>query len=62
MTGVSRHEDAWSLTRGFPRTVTFFQGRLYFGDTRSLLQSLFGSVVNNILDFEILEGMDDEAI
>lgn len=61
-TGVSRHENAWSATRGYPRTTTFFQGRLYFGGTRSLLQSLFGSVVNNILDFEILEGLDDESI
>ena len=24
-------EDAWSNTRGWPRTVTFHEGRLYFG-------------------------------
>jgi hypothetical protein len=42
--------------------VAFYEGRLYFGGTRSLQQSLFGSAVNNILDFEILEGLDDEAI
>ncbi len=61
-TGVARSENAWSVTRGFPRTVAFYEGRLYFGGTRSLQQSLFGSEVNNILDFQILEGLDDEAI
>lgn len=62
VTGSPRQEDAWSATRGYPRTVTFFEGRLYFGGTRSLQQALLGSAVNNILDFEILEGLDDEAI
>lgn len=61
-TGVSRAENVWSSTRGYPRTCAFFEGRLYFGGTRDLQQSLFGSAVNNILDFEILEGLDDEAI
>lgn len=62
VTGVPRAENAWSATRGYPRSTTFFEGRLYFGGTRSLQQSLFGSAVNDILDFEILEGLDDEAI
>lgn len=61
-TGVSRHEDAWSSTRGWPRTVTFFEGRMYFGGTRDLVQTLFGSKVNQILDFEIGEARDDDGI
>jgi hypothetical protein len=60
--GVTRTEDAWSETRGWPRTVTFFEGRMYFGGTRSLQQSLFGSAINNILDFLPVEGLDDEPI
>lgn len=60
--GVSREEDAWSDTRGWPRTVTFFEGRLYFGGSRSLRQTLFGSAVNDITNFEILEGLDGDAI
>jgi hypothetical protein len=61
-TGVSRHEPAWSVTRGFPRTVAFFEGRLFLGGTRDLPQSLFGSAVNVITEFEILEGLDADPI
>ena len=61
-TGSSRREPAWSATRGYPRTVTFFEGRAYFGGTKSLQQSLFGSIVGAPLAFEVDEGLDDEAI
>lgn len=61
-TGVSRQEPVWSSTRGYPRTVAVFEGRLYFGGTRSRQQTLFGSQVNNILDFTTGEGLADEAI
>lgn len=61
-TGVSRAEPVWSATRGYPRTVVFYEGRLFFGGTRSLQQTIFGSVVNNILDFKIGEGLDDEPL
>jgi hypothetical protein len=60
--GVSRHEDAWSATRGYPRTVTFFQGRLYFGGTRSKLQSVIASAVNDVLNFELGEQLDSDPI
>jgi hypothetical protein len=60
--GVARTEDVFSTTRGWPRTVTFFEGRMYFGGSRSLPQSLFGSRVNQILDYEITEALDDDAI
>lgn len=60
--GTPRAEDAWSATRGWPRTVTFFESRMYFGGSRALQQSLFGSSVNNILDFDPVEGLDDEPI
>lgn len=60
--GVPRLEDAWSDTRGWPRTVTFFEGRLYFGGSRSLQQSLFGSKVNQILEFDSDEADDSDAI
>lgn len=60
--GTSRFEDAWGATRGYPRTVAFFGGRLYFGGSKSLLQSLFGTGVNNITNFELLEQLDADPI
>lgn len=61
-TGVSRKEPVWSATRGYPRTTEFFEGRLYFGGTRSKQKSLIGSQVNNILHLEIGEGLDDDPV
>lgn len=60
--GTARSEDAWGSTRGYPRTVTFFGGRMWFGGVKSLQQSIFGSAVNNILDFLPVEGLDDEPV
>lgn len=60
--GSPRREPVWSSTRGYPRTVTFHEGRLWFGGTRSLLQAYFGSVVNDPFDFETGEGLDDDAV
>lgn len=60
--GTSRQEDAWSSTRGYPSTVTFFQGRMYMGGLRSQQESLVGSWVNDILNFSTDQGLDDQAI
>lgn len=62
VTGVARREPVWSDTRGWPRSVEFFEGRVYFGGTRSKQQSLIGSQVNNILSMSVGEGLDDDAI
>jgi hypothetical protein len=61
-TGVARREPVWSSTRGYPRTVDFFEGRLYFGGTRSRQNAVIGSAVNDILNLQIGEGLDDDAI
>lgn len=60
--GTSRKEDVWSVTRGFPLNVAFYQSRMYFAGTKSKLQSLFGSRVGRFFDFETGEGFDDDAI
>ncbi len=60
--GVPRSEDVWSSTRGFQRTLSFFGGRLYFGGTRSKLASLFGSAVNDINSYKLLEQFDADPI
>lgn len=60
--GVPRREPVWSSTRGYPRTVSFHEGRLWFGGSRSLLQAYFGSVVNDFFNFETGEGLDDDGV
>lgn len=60
--GTSRSEAVWSATRGWPRTVAFFEGRLYFGGTRSRQQTLYGSRVNNIIDFKTGAGLADDPL
>lgn len=44
-------EGAWSTYRGFPRSVTFFEQRLYFGGTSYQPQTLWGSAVAAYEDF-----------
>ena len=56
------YEDSWSATRGYPRTVTFHEGRLYFGGTKERPNTLFGSRVNRFFDFNPGEALDDDAI
>ena len=56
------YEDAWSATRGWPRSVTFHEGRLYFGGSKSLPSTIFGSRVASFFDFSANEGLDDDAV
>ncbi len=60
--GVARQENLWSPVRGYPGTVTFFQGRMYFGGLQSQAESLVGSWVNDIFNFQTAQGLDDQAI
>ena len=54
--------DAWSATYGYPRTVTFHEGRLYFGGSKSLPNTIFASRVGRFFDFNPGESLDDDAI
>ena len=60
--GVSRKEDVWSATRGYPKTAAFYNGRLWLGGTKSKLQSLFASRSGSFFDFYTEEGDADEGI
>jgi len=55
-------EAVWSATRGWPRTATFHQGRLWFGGSRDKINSIWGSVVNSFFNFNIGTGQPDEAV
>ena len=56
------YESVWSATRGYPRSVTFHQGRLYFGGSKSRPSTVWGSKVGLFFDFEPVEGLDDDAV
>ncbi len=48
--------------RGWPVSITFYQGRLWFGASKSLPQTLFGSKAENFGSFDIGTGEADDAI
>lgn len=56
------YENVWSVSKGYPRTVTFHQGRLYFGGSKSRPSTIWGSKVGIFFDFEAIEGLDDDAV
>tara|TARA_R110000772_G_scaffold165373_1_gene276701 strand:+ start:39 stop:2036 length:1998 start_codon:yes stop_codon:yes gene_type:complete len=58
----SGYENVWSVTRGWPRAVTFHEGRLYFGGSKSRPSTIWGSKVGLFFDFEATEGLDDDAV
>jgi len=43
---------AWSQTKGFPRTVTTFQGRLIFGGSKTYPDTVWGSRISDFFNFE----------
>lgn len=60
--GTTRTENVWSATRGWPRTVAFFEKRLYFFGTRSRPASNIGSHVVDTANFDLAQGLADEAV
>jgi len=62
MDADNTYEDIWSDARGYPKTVTIFQGRLFFGGTRSKPITVFGSIINDYFDFNLGDGAADMGI
>ncbi len=58
----SGYEDVWSAGKGYPRSVTFHEGRLYFGGSKSRPSTIWGSKVGLFFDFDPTEGLDDDAV
>ena len=56
------YEDVWSSSKGWPRSVTFHEGRLYFGGSKSRPSTIWGSKINLFFDFVPTESLDDDAI
>ncbi len=60
---VSLQEVAFSTTRGWPISVTFYEDRLWFGGTKEVPNVLFASKIGDIRDFDEAAGADpDDAI
>lgn len=55
-------EAAFSSTKGWPKTVAFHQDRLVIGGSRDLPNRLFMSKTGDMWNFDLGEGLDDEAI
>ena len=56
------YEASWSDSLGWPRTVSFYEARLYFGGTALRPNTLWGSKVAQYFDFDQGDGLDDEGI
>jgi hypothetical protein len=58
----SGYENVWSSTKGWPRTCTFHEGRLYFGGSKTRPSTLWGSKVSQFFDFNPDQAYDDDAV
>ena len=58
----SGYEAVWSSTKGWPRSVTFHEGRLYFGGSKSRPSTVWGSKVGLFFEFDPDEGLDDDSV
>ena len=56
------YEDVWSSSKGWPRTCSFHEGRLYFGGSKSRPSTVWGSKVALFFDFNPDQNYDDDAI
>jgi hypothetical protein len=56
------YEDVWSSARGWPRSVTFHEGRLYFGGSKSRPATIWASRIGLFFDFQPTESLDDDAL
>jgi hypothetical protein len=56
------YEAVWSVTRGWPRSVVFHEGRLFFGGSKSRPSTVWGSKIGLFFNFKIDEALDDDAV
>ena len=58
----SGYEDVWSSGKGWPRSVTFHEGRLFFGGSKSRPSTIWGSKIGLFFEFLPTENLDDDAV
>jgi hypothetical protein len=59
---IDWQEQAFSEVRGYPSSVAFHQDRLVIGGSRDLPNRLWFSKSGDLFNFDLGEGLDDEAI
>ena len=55
-------QPAWSDSLGWPKYSTFFQNRLVFAGSYSLVNGVWLSTVNEVFNFDDSQALDDDAI
>ena len=56
------YEDVWSNARGWAKSATFHEGRLYFGGSKSRPNTIWGSRAIEFFNFDPGTGLDDEGV
>ncbi len=59
---IDWQEQAFSPARGYPVTLAFHQDRLVIGGSRDLPNRIWFSKSGDLFNFDLGEGLDDEAI
>lgn len=59
---IDWQEQAFSSVRGYPVTLAFHQDRLVIGGSRDLPNRIWFSKSGDLFNFDLGEGLDDEAI
>jgi len=54
--------DVWSSAKGWQSSVSFHEGRLYFGGSKSRPSTIWGSKIGLFFDFVPTESLDDDAV
>lgn len=60
--GGTTSEIVWSATRGYPACGVFHEDRLWLAGSRSRPATLWASVTGRHFDFDLGDGIDDDAI
>ncbi|WP_218814585.1 hypothetical protein [Rickettsiella endosymbiont of Dermanyssus gallinae] len=61
-TRFSIRKPAFSAVLGYPSRVLYYQNRLWFANTATLSNTLFGSRINAPVNFDVGTGQDTDAI
>jgi hypothetical protein len=60
--GYSIRQPVFTAALGYPAVVSYYQNRLFFGNTQSLKDVVFGSRVNAFTNFDTGTGSDVDAL